>query len=127
MDPRQLPYLHISGTVSSGGNPADTFELEPTQYSSALKNLKDTDPSVYTFPVRCQIKDSPRYKNGKKPQPRNGTMVSLEGFLTSITKNSVAAGAERFHIEVENLVFMGRASVAPPKVPLTPSKYPSCS
>lgn len=67
------------------------------------------------FPVLATIPDSPRFS--KKPIPKPNTYVSIQGFLTRYIVNGEVA--ERFCIEVENVVFLGR-----PHVPAeTPGKY----
>ncbi|KAF7970451.1 hypothetical protein HWV62_23895 [Athelia sp. TMB] len=123
VDPYQLPWFIISGTVTVSDESASMFSLEPSQYVAALKNAKEADPLVsMILPVQCYIPDSPRYKKGK-PIPRVGGMVSFEGFLTSVTRrvdpdDAEKKVAEKFYFEIENLAFMGRATV-PPRMPDT--------
>lgn len=111
-DPRHLAWVHGSGTVNKSDDKS-CFDLDPAQYTSALKEFKSTNPTASTLPLHCIIPDSPRYKN-KKPVPRVGTMVSFEGYLCSRMTNSETGQTERFHIDIQNVNFMGRSSVPQP-------------
>ena len=80
VDERHRPVVHVSGVVTNT-IPAeckfDLARLAPEQYVWLLRDWKQ---SKNTFPIRCVIKDSPRWGK-KKPAPRKGFQVSITGFL----------------------------------------------
>ncbi|KAF7981288.1 hypothetical protein HWV62_34199 [Athelia sp. TMB] len=118
-NPRHLAWVHSSGTVNKSDDKS-SFDLDPTQYTSALRGAPAS-----MMPLHCIIPDSARYKN-KKPLPRVGTMVSFEGYLCSRMANPDTGRTERYHIDIEHVSFMGRATVpgpqATPKAASTPAK-----
>lgn len=117
-DPWHLAWVHGSGTVNKSDE-KNFFDLDPAQYTSALKEFKATNPAVSVLPLHCVIPDSHRYKDGKKPIPHVGTMVSFEGYLFS-RMTSETWKTERFHIDIDRVNFMGRSSVPPPTPDIGP-------
>lgn len=126
-DPRFLAWVHGSGTVNKSDD-KNCFDLDPAQYTSALKELKGTSPTASTLPLHCVIPDSPRYKN-KKPIPRVSTMVSFEGYLCSRVTNSETGKTERFRIDIDHVNFMGRPTVPQPTPETGPysSRFSQCT
>jgi len=123
VDPRHLAYVHVSGTVSSLNEADNTFDLDAQQYISAMKDLRvkgqTGDKAVAAsvplgvLPIRCFFNmNSPRYKGRKPPMPRNGAMVSLEGFIFEVTKRDGEL-PERFCVTLETVNFMGRSAIPP--------------
>lgn len=101
-----LPWAHIAGTVS-GVPEKDTFNIDATQYTAALKAHKGKS----CLPVRCFVNDSPRYVNYSKPVPRANSQVCLGGFLTSVDRKTENSVPDRFRLNVDNVTFLGRPTV----------------
>lgn len=109
---RTRPWITISGIAINPNQDTSSFDLNVPQFTHA--NRPSANPSV--FPVLATIPTSPRFS--KKPIPKPNTYVSIQGFLTRYIVDQ-AQIAERFCIEVENVVFLGR-----PNLPAeTPGKY----
>ena len=106
IDPAQRAYLHISGAAVNCDEKEATFDIEIDQYISTLKNVKSS-PSKFITPFSCSIPDSPRYKTGK-PVPYNRRYISISGFLTDVTYEPDSDVVQRFHLKVENIVFLGQ-------------------
>ena len=106
IDPAQRAYLHISGAAVNCDEKEATFNIEIDQYISTLKNVKSS-PSKFITPFSCSIPDSPRYKTGK-PVPYNRRYISISGFLTDVTYEPDSDVVQRFHLKVENIVFLGQ-------------------
>ncbi|KZP02343.1 hypothetical protein FIBSPDRAFT_970114 [Athelia psychrophila] len=82
VDPKYLPWVHIAGTVcATPSSLKDTFDINASQYTSVLRDAKKHGGS--TLPVRCFVKDSPRYKQYSKPVPNVNSQVTFTGSLTS--------------------------------------------
>ncbi|KZP16119.1 hypothetical protein FIBSPDRAFT_958295 [Athelia psychrophila] len=101
VDPKYLPWVHIAGT-----------------YTSALRDAKKHGGS--TLPVRCFVKDSPKYKQYSKPVPNVNSQVTFTGSLTSVDRNAENGTPEYFRLEVDSVTFMGKATV-----PAKPSPAPA--
>jgi hypothetical protein len=101
---RQQAYINISGAVVNSNRSDDGFfEINAAQYTS---HYKDNRP-LSMLPVRAHF-DLKTYK-AKKPIPSDNTYVSVEGFLRDI-ETDAAGHAIRFHISVDNINFLGRAT-----------------
>jgi hypothetical protein len=75
------------------------------------------------LPIRCFFNmNSPRYKGRKPPMPRNGAMVSLEGFIFEVTKRDGEL-PERFCVTLETVNFMGRSAIPPRPMESPGSKF----
>jgi len=83
-----------------------TFDVEIDQYISTLKDVKSS-PSKFVTPFSCSIPDSPQYKTGK-PVLYNRQYISISGFLTDVTYKPDSDVMQRFHLKVENIVFLGQ-------------------
>lgn len=83
------------------------FDLAPEQYVWLLRDWKQ---SKNMFPIRCVIKDSPRWGK-KKPAPRKGFQVSITGFLCGAAKNQKSGKLEYFEVELEKIVYQSKAPI----------------
>jgi len=106
IDPAQHAYLHILGVAVNCNEKEATFDVEIDQYISTLKDVKSS-PSKFVTPFSCSIPDSPRYKTGK-PVPYNRQYISISGFLTDVTYKPDSDVMQRFHLKVENIVFLSQ-------------------
>lgn len=110
IDPRQRAFIHVSGVAMNCQKSAGTFDLDPEQYISCLRDLKSSNPVSSTkgvMPISCTIPDSPKYKKNK-PTPWNKRYVSVSGFLTDVIFKANSEDVERFKVEVDNIVFLGQ-------------------
>jgi hypothetical protein len=82
------------------------FEVNAAQYMSHYKN----DRALSILPIRAHF-NSNKYKT-KKPILSNNTYVSMEGFLDDIEIDTTGR-ATLFHVSVDNINFLGRASLPP--------------
>ncbi|KAI6164401.1 hypothetical protein EDD17DRAFT_1754935 [Pisolithus thermaeus] len=131
------PYIDICGTVASVDNLTSTFTIDAHQYVTALKNngnhathepvmLPTVDPSPSRnasnshaqfhsiMPVECKIPNTPRWtRSGKKILPARNRYVSITGFITDQKPHgSQSATMERFCVEIESIVYLGRPMVS---------------
>ena len=98
---RRAPYVTLSGLAS---NKTDAFfDLNASQYTSFYK----TQRRLSSFPIRAHFDDI-RYKN-KKPIPSNNTYVAVEGFLQWVDVNPDNGQPVLFHLNVDNINFLGKA------------------
>jgi hypothetical protein len=101
---QQQAYINVSGAVVNSNKSDDGFfEINAAQYTS---HYKDNRP-LSVFPVRAHF-NLKTYK-AKKPIPSDNTYVSVEGFLRDI-ETDTAGRATRFHMSVDNINFLGRAT-----------------
>ncbi|RDB29439.1 hypothetical protein Hypma_015706 [Hypsizygus marmoreus] len=103
-DAKHLPYIQVSGTVKNIKTDDATFEIDAAQYTTPLKDKRGDS----TFPLHVFIPSSPRYKT--KPVPKPNSTVFVTGFLTG-TDISQSGEANRFHIEMDNITFLGRSTL----------------
>jgi hypothetical protein len=82
------------------------FQVNVAQYTSYYKNNRP----LSILPVQAHF-NSNKYKT-KKPIPSNNTYVSVEGFLEDIDTDSSAL-ATCFHVSVDNISFLGKATFSP--------------
>lgn len=112
-------YLNISGAALNSNKSDGTFQVNAAQYTSHYKNNR----ALSILPVQADL-NSNKYRN-KKPIPSNNTYVSVEGFLDDI-ETDTEGHATRFHVSVDNIGFLGRATFPPSpavgQVPSTPSR-----
>ncbi|KAG1841446.1 hypothetical protein DFJ58DRAFT_845023 [Suillus subalutaceus] len=122
------PYIEICGTVHSVDDLAGTFNIDAHQYIASLRipsahtepPSTSSSPATKTFksimPVECSIPDTPRWKrSGKKLTPQPHRYVSITGFLTGRKTKTVVGEdpvTERFCLQVDSIVFLGRPVVA---------------
>ncbi|KAG9313301.1 hypothetical protein JVU11DRAFT_5605 [Chiua virens] len=146
IDPTQLPYVDICGTVNLTDDLACTFTIDAYQYISILKNqgaanaktkvnnasnLK-VQSSMPLMPVICEIPDTPRWRssknNGKRTVPRQGTYVAVTGFITGrVHPDLESTTGQRFRIVIESLVFLGRPVITSGSTPQAMSTASSSS
>ncbi|PPQ82285.1 hypothetical protein CVT25_008435 [Psilocybe cyanescens] len=110
IDPCQRAYLHISGVASNSQKSRGTFDVDIEHYISTFKDAKvGSKPMKPIAPISCIIPDSPRYIVHGKPVPYNKRYVSVSGFLSGVTyKPDSPDVVQRFHLEVENIAFLGQ-------------------
>jgi hypothetical protein len=107
--------MHLSGLALNCKPDKATFTLDVDVYVSSYKDARDGTGSNLlrpTAPFLCKIPDSPKYKSGGKPMPYNRRYVSIVGALTDVTfiNGDRHQGIERFHIIVDQIVFLGQPS-----------------
>ncbi len=116
VDPRQEPYVHISGPVESIYAKDDTFDINARQY--AMQIPKGT---ASVLPVKIHIANSPRWESRAKPMPKSlGTYVYVEGIITGMDAARMGEsgpGGELQYLTVglSNIAFLGRVQ---PQLPL---------
>ena len=93
--------------------------MNATQYTSFYKSQR----RLSTFPIRAHF-DDVRYKK-KKPIPSNNTYVAVEGSLFHVDMDTNTGGPLLFHIMVDNINFLGRATL--PAANVGETQGPSCS
>ena len=103
---RERPYINISGAAVNANKTAAFFDLNAPQYTSHYKSNR----AHSILPVQAHF-NSNKYRT-KKPIPSNNTYVSIEGFLKNIDTDS-NGHATKFHISVDNINFLGRATISP--------------
>lgn len=108
--------MHISGPVRNANLEHATFDIEASQYVSSLKTKRNNEGTavVGLFPVRFVFSNSPRFKN-KKATPRDGNYVTIEGSLINFVIGANEDYPHHFTVEVDNITFLGRANITPPK------------
>jgi len=114
VDPRHPPVVHLAGVAAKIDMKNGTFEMEISQWVSALREIRPTEGITQaggSLFVSCSFPDTPRYKQ-RKPVPKKGTYVAIEGFLRNIVKKEDEF-PEKFLIEVETIAFCGQATVSP--------------
>ncbi|KAJ7042294.1 hypothetical protein C8F04DRAFT_1252266 [Mycena alexandri] len=124
IDFRQRPYAHICGAAFNIDVPTATFSVTAEQYTSAFRELQKKTPGApkSTFSAVLTIQNSPRYEVAKKPVPYKNRFVMATGYVTGITsKFDNAKVVDSFHIDVENVAFLGMNGVTQPAVPSTPA------
>jgi hypothetical protein len=118
-DMRQQTYINVCGAAVNTNKSDDCFEVNAAQYTSHYKNNRP----LSILPVRAHFNLN-KYRT-KKPMPSDNTYVSVEGFLEDI-ETDAAGHATLFHMVVDNISFLGRAtfssSIACGLVPSTPSR-----
>jgi len=96
----------VSGTAINSNKTGGFFEINAPQYTSHYKKNR----ALSYLPVHAHF-NSNKYKT-KEPIPSNNTYVSFEGFLEGIDTDS-AGKPTSFHVSVDNINFLGRATVSP--------------
>lgn len=118
-DMKQQTYITVSGAAVNSNKTVDSFEVNAAQYTS---HYKDNRP-LSILPVRAHF-SLKKYK-ARKPMPPDNTYVSVEGFLEDI-ETDTAGHAALFHMSVDNISFLGRATSSFPISfglgPSTPSR-----
>ena len=105
-DMRERPYVNVSGAAINSNKTASSFEINTPQYTSQYK----TNCNLSVLPVQAHFNSS-KYRT-KKPIPSNNTYVSIEGFLEDVETDSTGR-ANKFHVSVDNINFLGRATLSP--------------
>jgi len=74
------------------------FLLAPEQYVASVRGSKGSNWKP-TCPLRCIVQDSKRWGDSgeRKPKPRQGTSISLTGFISGIHRNN--AGDSRLKLK----------------------------
>src|SRR6266487_1979202 len=102
---RHTPYVTFSGAAFNCNRTDSVFDATPAQYTSFYR----TQRHLSTLPIRAHFDDL-RYKN-KKPMPSNNTYVAVEGFLTHFDMDVNTGHPSLFHINVDNINFLGKAAL----------------
>lgn len=105
-DLRQQPYINISGAAINSNKTEGFFEVNAAQYTSHYK----TNRALSILPIQAHF-NSNKYRT-KKPIPSNNTFVSLEGFVEDV-ETDANGHATMFRVSVDNINFLGRATLAP--------------
>jgi hypothetical protein len=100
---RQQTYINVCGAAVNTNKSDDCFEVNAAQYTSHYKNNRP----LSILPVRAHFNLN-KYRT-KKPMPSDNTYVSVEGFLEDI-ETDAAGHATLFHMVVDNISFLGRAT-----------------
>jgi len=103
---RERAYINVSGAAINSNKTGGFFKINAPQYTSHFKHNR----ALSILPVHANF-NSNKYKT-KKPIPANNTYVSIEGFLESVETDSTGL-ATSFHVSVDNINFLGRATVSP--------------
>ena len=103
---RECPYINVSGAAINSNKTASFFEINAPQYMSHYKHNR----TLSFLPIQAHF-NSTKYKT-KKPIPSNNTYVSIEGFLEDLQTDS-SGRATMFHVSMDNINFLGRASLSP--------------
>ena len=103
---RERAYINISGAAINLNKTAGFFKINAPQYTSHYKNNR----GLSILPMRAHF-NSNKYRI-KKPIPSNNTYISFEGFLEAIETDSTGHTMS-FHVSVDNINFLGRATVMP--------------
>ena len=101
---RQQPYINISGAAINSNKTGRFFEVNATQYTTHYK----ANRALSILPIQAHF-NSNKYRT-KKPIPSNNTYVSLEGFLEGV-ETDTTGHATLFHISVDNINFLGKATL----------------
>ena len=99
-------YINISGAAINSNKAASSFDVNASQYTTHYKNHRN----LSVLPVQAHF-NSNKYRT-KKPIPSNNTYVSFKGFLDNIETDSTGH-ATTFHVSVNNINFLGRATPSP--------------
>lgn len=118
-DPRQRPWLSVTGVATNINSKDATFDIDAFQYTHGVAEATKDNRKAGVLPIRAIIPDSARYKT-KKPIPSQNSYVAVVGFLSrfDLAENGYP---DRFHIDVENVTFLGK-SVLPARPANTPGK-----
>lgn len=117
--PEMQPYIYISGAAINSNKTAGFFEVNAAQYTSHYK----TNRALSILPIQAHF-NSNKYRS-KKSIPSNNTYVSLEGFLEDVETDATGQ-ATLFRVSVDNINFLGKATLMPSATgtvaPSTPSR-----
>lgn len=102
--------MHLAGTSFKGEKTTATFEVNPEQWVSTLKDVKSSLQTLPVFPVLATIQDSPRYTNGRKPIPGDRRYIFVSGCLTGVERNKDSTPM-KFRVDVESIAFLGTATI----------------
>ena len=102
-DVRQRAYINVAGAAVNSNKTDGFFQINAAQFTSHYKNER----ALSILPVQAHF-NSNKYRT-KKPIPSNDTYVSVEGFLEEI-ETDTAGHTTLFHVSVDNISFLGRAS-----------------
>ena len=117
---RECAYINVSGAAINSNKTGGFFKVNAPQYTSHFKHNR----TLSILPVHANFNSS-KYKT-KKPIPANNTYVSIKGFLESVEIDS-AGHASSFHVSVDNINFLGRASISSSSPAITGITFPSPS
>lgn len=105
---RHRAYINISGAAVNFNKIEGFFEINATQYTLHYKSNR----AQSILPVQAHF-NSNKYRT-KKLIPSNNTFVSIEGFLEDV-ETDAAGHATLFRVSVDNINFLGRATLSPSK------------
>ena len=105
-DMHECPYINVSSAAINSNKTASSFKINASQYTSQYK----TNRNLSVLPVQAHFNSS-KYRT-KKLIPSNNTYVSIEGFLEDVETDSIGR-ANKFHVSVDNINFLGRATLSP--------------
>ena len=111
-----MPNVTFSGAAFNR-NEGGTFDVNAAQYTSFYKN----QCHLSTLPI-CAHFDEVRYKK-KKPVLSNNTYVAVEGTLLHVDVNAGTGSPSLFHITVDSINFLGRATLPTSHMTDTQSMY----
>lgn len=125
VNPKHRPIIHASGIVTLAVPEKSTFLLSLEQYISSLRSSDNSKKPL--CPLRCIISDSKRWgeKGERKPKPKQGTYVSVTGFISGISRGSEGK-FEAFEVEIENVTYLGKPSTPMASWSDTPSRMFIC-
>ena len=115
---RERPYVNVSGAAVNSNKTNAVFEVNAPQYTSHYKGNR----AQSILPVQAHF-NSNKYKS-KKPIPSNNTYVSIEGFLDNVDTDCNGR-ASKFHVSVDNINFLGRATISPSRTGNTSNRFAS--
>jgi len=117
--PTFTPYVEICGTVDTVDDLARAFRINAHQYVASLKTSDQNQSQKFqsVMPVECVIPDTARWKkstSGKKFIVQPHRYVNVSGSIIGRTTKKVGEKnmTERFRVEVDNIIFLGRPIVA---------------
>ena len=103
---RERTYINVSGAAINCNKTGSFFQINAPQYTSQYKNNR----TLSILPVHTHFNSS-KYRS-KKPIPLNNTYISIEGFLDNVETDS-SGHATSFHISVDNINFLSKATLSP--------------
>jgi len=117
---RERPYINVSDAAINSNKASGFFDLNVPQYTSHYKYNR----ALSVLPIQAHF-DSNKYRT-KKPIPSNNIYISIEGFLEEVETDS-SGHVTTFHVSVDNINFLGRASLSPTTTGKTGNTFPSIS
>jgi hypothetical protein len=95
----QGPNATISGTVVTVNQDSGFFRVALSPYSNIYRRNVPME-------ISCSFPDTPRFRNSK-PFPREGSMVTVQGWMTGFDSDGVSSKRGYLELDVEDIVFLG--------------------